>query len=90
MSKWTDLVFKILSVLVIPVFLWGAKLQVEQAVQNEKIARLEQEVAVALSIRDGVIANTHALGRVGDKIDATNKRLDDIRVDLRRSFPPSP
>lgn len=90
MGKWTDLAFKILSGLVIPVLLWGVKLQVEQAVQNEKIARLEQEVASAKAIKDSVAANTNALGRVGEKIDATNKRLDDIRVDLRRGFPPSP
>ena len=89
-SKWTDLAFKVLSVLVIPLLVWGVKLEVSQAVQNEKIARLEAEVASAKSIKDGVAANTNALGRVEEKIDATNRRLDDIRADLRRSLPPSP
>jgi len=87
-SKWTDLAFKILSVLVIPLLLWGVKLEVGQAVQDEKIERLESEVAAAKAIKDGVTANTTSLGRVEEKLDATNRRLDDIRSDLRRSLPP--
>ena len=77
-----------LSVLVIPLLLWGVKLEVGQAVQDEKIERLESEVAAAKAIKDGVTANTTSLGRVEEKLDATNRRLDDIRSDLRRSLPP--
>jgi len=87
-TKWFDLGFKALSVLVIPLVLWGVSLQVGQAVQDEKIARLEAEVAAAEAIKDGVTANTNALGRVEEKLDATNTRLDDIRTDIRRSLPP--
>jgi len=89
-SKWTDLAFKILSVLVIPLLGWGVSLQVSQAVQNEKIERLETEVKAAKSIKDGVVANTNTLGRMEVKLDGTNKRLDEIRSDLRRSLPPVP
>jgi Tfp pilus assembly protein PilO len=87
-SKWTDLAFKILSVLVIPVLGWAISLQVSQAVQNEKIARLETEVQAAKAIKDGVVANTNTLGRMEEKLDGTNRRLDEIRADLRRSLPP--
>ena len=87
-AKWTDLAFKVLSVLVIPLVLWGVKLEVGQAVQNEKIAHLEAEVAAAQAIKDGVTANTAALARVEEKLNGTNSRLEDIRNDLRRSLPP--
>jgi len=86
--KLMDLAFKVLSILVIPLLLWGVKLEVGNAVQNEKITVLENEVAAAKAIKDGVIANTNTLGRVEEKLDATNRRLDDIRSDLRRGLPP--
>lgn len=87
-SKWTDLAFKILSVLVIPLLAWGIKLEVSRAVQAEQIQRLEREVQATKGISSGVTANATALGRVEEKLDATNKRLDDIKDDLRRSLPP--
>lgn len=81
--KWMDLAFKILSILVIPLLGWGIRLEVSNAVQNEKIAKLEAEVAAAKPM-------SVTLGRVEEKIDATNKRLDDIKSDLRRTLPPPP
>ena len=87
-GKWLDLAFKILSILVIPLLLWGITLEVSQAVQNEKITRLEQDVKSAKAIRDGVNANANALGRVEEQLNGTNKRLDEIRDDIRRSLPP--
>jgi hypothetical protein len=87
-GKWTDFAFKVLSVLVIPLLLWGVKLQVGQAVQDTKIETLESEVAAAKAIKAGVQANTVTLGRVEEKLNGTNARLDEIRTDLRRSLPP--
>ncbi len=89
-SKWTDIAFKGLSILVVPLVGWGVALEVTNAVQDEKIERLESQVNAAAAIRDGVVSNTNALGRVEEKLDATNRRLDDIKSDLRRSLPPSP
>jgi uncharacterized coiled-coil protein SlyX len=88
--KWTDLAFKILSILVVPLMLWGIRLEVSNAVQNEKISKLEAAVAAAGSLRDGMAVQSVAIGRVEEKVDATNKRLDEIRTDLRRSLPPGP
>ncbi len=79
--KWADLAFKVLSVLVIPLLLWGIKLEVNNAVQNEKITKLEEAAAAAAPL-------SVMMGRVEEKIDATNKRLDEIKGDLRRSLPP--
>ncbi len=88
-SKWTDLAFKVLSVLVIPLLAWGVTLQTGQAVQNEKISKLEAHVKDAETIKTSINTNANTLGRVEEKIDATNRRLDDIRGDLRRSLPPN-
>ena len=87
-NKWLDWAFRILSVLVIPLLIWGITLEVGLAVQNEKITRLEQDVAAAITIRVAVAKNVAALGRVEEKIDATNKRLDEIRDDFHRGLPP--
>lgn len=87
-SKWTDLAFKVLSILVIPLLLWGVRLETSRAVQSTKIESLEKEVTAAKAIKEGVAANTNTLGRVEEKLDATNRRLDDIKADLRRSLPP--
>ena len=81
--KWTELGFKLLSMLVVPLLLWGIKLEVNSAVQSEKITKLEAEVAAARPM-------SNTLGRVEEKIDATNKRLDDIKADLNRTLPPAP
>jgi len=88
--RWADLAFKILSVLVIPLLLWGIKLEVSNAVQNEKILQLGAEQAATEDFKDGMTAQSVSLGRVEEKIDATNKRLDEIKADLRRSLPPGP
>ena len=87
-GKWTDLAFKVLSILVVPLCLWGVKLEVGQAVQDTKIETLEVEVVAAKAIKAGVQANTVTLGRVEEKLNGTNARLDEIRSDLRRSLAP--
>lgn len=87
-KSWLDLAWKILSILVIPLLLWGVKLEISQAVQDTKIAQMTTELAAAKAIEKGVSANTITLGRVEEKLDATNRRLDDIKADLRRSLPP--
>jgi len=88
--KWADIAFKFLSVLIIPMMVWVGKVQVSQAVQDTEIAALKEDLKAAKGISTGVQMNTNTLGRVEEKLDATNKRLDDIRADLRRSLPPAP
>ncbi len=83
-------VFKILAALAIPLTVWGIKLEVSNAVQNEKIADLEADVPEVKSLQRGLAAQDKAIGIVQEKINATNNRLDEIRGDLRRSLPPGP
>ncbi len=82
-----DYAFKILSVLVIPLILWGVKLEVDMAVKAEKIEQLERDITAAGAVKIAVTTNTTTLARMEEKIDGTNKRLDEIRDDLRRPLP---
>jgi|APSaa5957512622_1039677.scaffolds.fasta_scaffold05222_2 hypothetical protein len=87
-KSWVDIAFKFLAVLVIPLVIWGVKLEISQAVQDTKIEQMKTELTAAKAIGKGVGSNAITLGRVEEKIDATNRRLDDIKADLRRSLPP--
>lgn len=82
-GKIWDLIFKVLSVLVIPLILWGVSLEVDMAVKEEKITRLQEDVEKALAIRDEMVTNSKTLARLEEKISATNKGLDEIKGLLR-------
>jgi len=82
-AKFWDIVVKILSALVIPLILWGVSLEVDLAVQNEQIERLQEDVVKALAIRDEMETNSKTLARLEEKISATNKGLDEIKGLLR-------
>lgn len=88
MSKWADIAFKVLSVLVIPLLGWGVRLEVTRAVQAEKIVQLEKDIAAMADVRKGLAEANLTLARLGEKVDAANQRLGEIKADLRRSLPP--
>lgn len=88
--KLPEWVFKILAALAIPLTVWGIKLEVGKAVQDEKISNLEDDVKEAKNLHKGLADQDKAIGIVQEKIDATNRRLDEIKGDLRRSLPPGP
>ena len=89
-SKWMDLAFKVLSILVIPLVIWGVKLEVGNAIQNEKIVSLEAKVVANGSLQNDLAALAVTQGRMEEKTDAIKERLDEIRSDLYRSLPPKP
>jgi len=89
-SKWTDLAFKVLSILVIPLILWGVKLEVNNAVQSEKMSQMEKELVAAKGISAGVNENKMQLGRMEEKLNAANDNLKEIKGlvrDLANSKP---
>lgn len=80
----------VLVVLVIPLFLWGVKLEVGNAKrdselehQAQEIERLERELEEAQDIDKGVQANALKLVQLEGKLDTANGRLDDIKDLLR-------
>ena len=77
-SKLWDYVVKGLSALVIPLTIWGASLQSQVAVQDEKIETLRKEVEKTQQIERGIQANSLALARLEEKLNATNKSLEKI------------
>lgn len=74
-----DLVFKVLSVAVIPVFVWVVKLEVTNALQDERIGELQQDVAKTATISQEVRETTTALVKLETRLDIMGKNLDEIK-----------
>ena len=83
----------ILSLLVIPLLLWGIKLEVSNALQDERISVLQEEldqqveevrneVDEAKGIDAEVRANSSRLIAVETKLDIANALLGDIKDEL--------
>lgn len=78
-----DWIVKIMALLVIPLFLWGVKLEVNNAVVQRDIEQLEKDVAAAQAIEKGVTANTHTLGRMEEKLNNVEKGVGEVKDLIR-------
>ena len=78
-SKAADYAFKALSVIVIPVFAWAIRLEVTNAIQNERIRELQEDVQKNSNISGAVQQNTTSLVILETKLDAVGKNIDDIK-----------
>ena len=70
----------VLSILVIPLILWGVKMETTLAVQGEKIEELEEEIGEAKSLNSAIQSNSLQLASLTAKLDAANGRLDVIKT----------
>jgi len=95
MKNFFEVALKLLSVLVIPLILWGVSLEVRLAVQGNDLQRnataIEQikvelkEVKVAVSsVKDSVNVNANSLGRVEEKLNGMDKNIVEIKGLLQR------
>jgi len=82
-SKFVDVAFKVLSVIVIPVVLWGVKLEVTNAIQDERILEMQADLDKFSDITESVQKNTLALVRLEGKIDNVNEKIDEVKKLLR-------
>lgn len=86
--KYLDIAFKLLSMLVIPLVLWGVSLEVRLAVQDTVIQRLQVDITetqnVASRVRDSANTNALALGRMEEKLNAVDKNIVEIKGLLQR------
>jgi hypothetical protein len=82
-SKWADVAFKGLSVIVIPLVLWGVKLEVNNAIQDERISEMQEDLDKLSDITNSVQKNTLALVRMEGKIDNVNEKIDEVKKLLR-------
>ncbi len=73
----------VLSILVIPLALWGVKLEVNSAVMIENISRMESEIEKANETRSIVQQNRVTLALLKERIDNANETLRDIKNILR-------
>ena len=79
MAKILDWAMKILSVLVIPVVIWGATLQTKVAVQASEILRLQEDVKAALALKDMIGTNAQAMAHLEEKLNAAVGNLQEIK-----------
>ena len=56
LEKVWDWIFKILSILVVPLLIWGVSLEVRLAVQQTEIVQLQADVKEAQKIQDSLNA----------------------------------
>ena len=80
-----DHIKTILSVLVIPLVIWGVKLEVNDATTQQSIEELEAKIEKQDGGRAEVQKNSIALAQLKERIDAANSTLGDIKDLIRRS-----
>lgn len=93
-TKWPKVIEyakDILSLLVIPLLLWGMKLEVGNAErdlrigqQTLEISRLETQLKETNILHEKIAQLTLKQGLLEGKMDAANGRLDEIKDILRR------
>lgn len=83
LSKFADGAFKVLSVVVLPLVLWGIKLEVSNAILHERITEVQEDLDKFTDITNSVQKNTLALVRLEGKIDNVNEKIDEVKKLLR-------
>ena len=72
---------------VIPLILWGVKLEVNNAVMTETIQRMEDDIEKTNETRLIVEQNRVTLAQLKERIDNANETLKDIKDILRDRNP---
>lgn len=85
--KFVDTILKVLSGLVIPVMMWGVTLEVTNAVQNERISELQNDLDKLANVTDSVQQNSLALVRLEGKVDNVDEKIDEVKKLLRDRRP---
>lgn len=82
-SKFFDVAMKVLSGLVIPLIIWGVKLEVNNAIQDERISELQEDLDKLADVTDSVQKNSLALVRLEGKLDNVDEKIDEVKKLLR-------
>ena len=72
-----------LSILVIPLIIWGIKLEVNNAVMVETIEQMESDIKKANETTSIVQQNRITLAQLKERVDNANETLKDIKDILR-------
>lgn len=82
-AKFIDIAMKVLSGLVIPLIVWGVKLEVKNAIQDERISELQEDLDKLADVTDAVQKNSLALVRLEGKLDNVDEKIDEVKKLLR-------
>jgi hypothetical protein len=86
--NWVDVMFKIMSALVVPLVLWGVKLETSQATQDLKIVQLEESLKSVKEDAKAAQDQKIALAVLTEQMKVANKALEDIKAALNAKWPP--
>ena len=81
-SVW-EWLFRIMSALVIPLILWGVRLEVRLAVQDQQITSLQENLKIVQGFQETIGSMAQAQGRLEEKVNATNENLREVKELLR-------
>lgn len=82
--KFFDIVLKILSALVLPLMIWGVRLEVKNAILEERLSEVQEDIAKLAPITENVTRNTMTLVRLEGKLDNLDEKIDELKKLLRR------
>jgi uncharacterized coiled-coil protein SlyX len=83
-AKFLDVSLKVLSGLVIPLIVWGVKLEVKNAIQDERISEVQEELDKLADVADAVQNQALAMVRLEGKLDNLDEKIDDVKGLLSR------
>jgi hypothetical protein len=82
-AKVLDITMKVLSAFVIPLIVWGVKLEVTNAIQDERILELREDLDKLADVTETVQRNTLTLVRLEGKLDNVDEKIDEVKKLLR-------
>lgn len=77
--KAFDIFVKVMSIAVIPVLGWVIKLEVTNAIQDERIQELQADVQKNTNISIAVQQNTTSLVKLETQLDYVSMNIEDIK-----------
>lgn len=81
--NYIDLIPKALSVLVIPLLMWGIKLEVDNAVRDEIINQLENDIVELEQGYEQINEYAVRFGQVDQRLQSMETTMIEIRSDIK-------
>jgi len=82
-KNYIDLIPKALSVLVIPLLMWGIKLEVENAVRDEVIVQLKADISELEQGYEQINEYAVKFGQVDQRLESMESTMIEIRLDIK-------
>lgn len=79
-----DTTLKVLSALVIPLMIWGLRLEVTNAIQDERISEMQEDLDKLSNLTTSVQDQALALVRLEGKIDNVDTKIDEVKKLLNK------